>query len=78
MATCPACRGPMLTERPHIHRRPAPRQDLHPKNCAVLERIGDGVAVFCWHYLEEGHCPRHGDVHDLDAAQAREDAKGRP
>jgi hypothetical protein len=37
---------------------------LHPNNCAVIERTGDGVSVgACTHYLRNGtDCPRHGRV----------------
>lgn len=37
---------------------------LHPDNCAVKERTGDGVPVgACQFYLPDGKtCPRHGKV----------------
>jgi hypothetical protein len=37
---------------------------LHPRNCAVIERTGDGVSVgACMFYLKDGKtCPRHGQV----------------
>lgn len=37
---------------------------LHPNNCAVKERTGDGVPVGpCSFYLTDGTtCPRHGKV----------------
>lgn len=37
---------------------------LHPHNCAVKERTGDGVPVgACQFYLPDGKtCPRHGKV----------------
>lgn len=37
---------------------------IHPRNCAVKERTGDGVPVGpCCFYLENGTtCPRHGRV----------------
>lgn len=39
------------------------------RNCAILERTGDGVAVGrCLHYLSDGQtCPRHGDVSTVQA-----------
>ena len=37
---------------------------MHPQNCAVRERTGDGVSVgACCFYLDKGTtCPRHGKV----------------
>ncbi|KKN63693.1 hypothetical protein LCGC14_0499280 [marine sediment metagenome] len=40
---------------------------MNDRNCAVRERIGDGVSVGrCWIYTDEAEgtltCPRHGDV----------------
>lgn len=37
---------------------------LHPNNCAVILRTGDGVSVgACWHHLRGGTtCPSHGVV----------------
>jgi hypothetical protein len=39
---------------------------LHPNNCAVKERTGDGVYVGeCWSALKDGTtCPRHGKVRE--------------
>ena len=39
-------------------------ENLHPRNCAVIVRTGDGVSVGpCWHYLGDGiTCPQHGVV----------------
>lgn len=32
-------------------------------NCPIREFTGDNVAVGrCWFYLQDGKCPRHGDV----------------
>ena len=37
---------------------------LFPRNCAVIERTGDGVNLgSCTHFLKDGTtCPRHGNV----------------
>jgi hypothetical protein len=37
-----------------------------PDACAVRERTADGVSVGrCWFKLENGVCPRHGDVREV-------------
>jgi hypothetical protein len=34
-------------------------------HCPVIERTADGVLCGrCWHYLDAGVCPRHGNVSD--------------
>jgi hypothetical protein len=43
---------------------------MSDRNCAVLERTGDGVSVGrCWFYTDETAgtltCPRHGDVTEI-------------
>lgn len=32
-------------------------------NCPIMEQTADGTRCGrCWHTLEKGRCPRHGDV----------------
>jgi hypothetical protein len=39
-----------------------------PNACAVRERTADGVLVGrCYLHLENGRCPRHGDVTKVQA-----------
>ena len=36
---------------------------LFSRNCPIIERTGGGESCGrCWFYLENGLCPRHGDV----------------
>ena len=37
------------------------------RNCAIMERTGDGVKVGrCWYFVGENFiCPRHGDVKEV-------------
>lgn len=52
-----------LEYMPELEVSPASAR-LHPNNCAVIERTGDGHSVgACLFYLENGTtCPRHGVV----------------
>jgi hypothetical protein len=48
---------------------------INPEACAVRERTADGDSVGrCWFHVENGRCPRHGDV---TAVQANYRATGR-
>lgn len=72
---CQSCRSWSVKE---AIRREADREAYrHPNNCPVQERTADGRPVGrCWFHLPDGKtCPRHGDVSDRAAAQAREDAR---
>jgi hypothetical protein len=39
------------------------RDCCFPDSCPINERTGDGISVGrCWFHLDNGACPRHGDV----------------
>jgi hypothetical protein len=45
---------------------------ININNCPILERDGDGKSVGrCWYYLEDGKCPRHGDVKEASNKYAK-------
>lgn len=69
-----------------FERRNVTLSGIFVRNCAVLERTGDGVSVGrCWFHTDEKDgtvtCPRHGDVtkiqeHFLDTGKLGEDPRG--
>lgn len=41
---------------------------FNPHNCPVRLRTCEGVNVgACWHYLEDGKCPVHGQIYEFEA-----------